>query len=139
MRRSAASTTTVAASAWKTPITSACFPVFFNAESRNSEPMEKAMNPSATWDNIPMDSTDSRLVNPSPSIFNAPRQYGPMSTPATKYAVTDGSRNGLNTLVIKSPARMATESDNNWYIFCFFCLEFLYYFFLNTVAVLDGR
>jgi hypothetical protein len=42
-----------------------------------------------------------------------PRQYGPISTPAIRYAVTDGSFNGLKSLVIISPAKRAIETDNN--------------------------
>ena len=44
----ARSTSAVAVSAWKTPMTAACLPVAFRSCRRNSLPMEKAMNPRAT-------------------------------------------------------------------------------------------
>jgi hypothetical protein len=50
---------------------------------------------------------------PNPPIPNAPIQYGPMRTPAIKYAVTDGNLKGLNNLVIRSPANKAIDTDNN--------------------------
>ena len=43
----------------------------------------------------------------------APRQYGPISTHAIKYAVTAGSLSFLKTLVIMRPASRAIEVDNN--------------------------
>ena len=57
--------------------------------------------------------TASCVENPRPSIPNAPRQYGPINTPAIKYAVTDGNFNGLNALVMSSPARSAIDTDNS--------------------------
>ena len=45
-------------------------------------------------------------------VASLPRQNGPISTPATRYAVTDGSPSGFASLVIKSPARMATDRES---------------------------
>ena len=102
----------VAASACSTPMTNACLPVCLSSDTRNSLPMENAMKPSATSEIRDRLSTASCVGKPSPSMPRRPRQYGPMSTPATRYAVTDGNFNGFATRVISRPARTATESDN---------------------------
>ena len=82
--------------------------------------MENAMNPSATSETRARLPTSSEVEKPSPSTCSAPRQYGPIKTPAMRYAVTDGSLNGLNTLVIRRPARSATDTVNNVFITCLF-------------------
>ena len=83
-RSRAKSTNRVAVSACTTPTTKACLPVCFRLSSRNSLPIAKAMKPSAISDTRDSDSTASMEVKPSPSMRRAPRQYGPISTPATR-------------------------------------------------------
>ena len=101
-------------------MTNACLPVCLSSDTRNSLPMENAMKPSATSEIRDRLSTASCVGKPSPSMPRRPRQYGPMSTPATRYAVTDGSFRGFATRVISRPARVATDRDNNVRIKCSF-------------------
>ena len=123
---SAISTRNVAASACKTPMTNACLPVCFSSDTRNSLPMENAMKPSATSEISDRLSTDSCVGKPRPSMPSRPRQYGPIRTPATRYAVTDGSFSGFATRVISRPARTATDNDNSVRISNSFISTFLH-------------
>ena len=95
------------------PTTVACLPVFFRLDILNSLPMAKAMKPSATWDTSFSASTACMLTKPRPAMPARPRQYGPISTPVTRYAVTDGSPSGLATRVIIRPTITAMATDNN--------------------------
>ena len=56
--------------------------------------------------------TASAEVKPTPLKPILPAKYGPTSTPAIRYAVTEGSLNGLKRRVIKSPAKSATETES---------------------------
>ena len=91
----------------------AAFPVFFKSSRRNSLPMENAIKPKATSEIRARFPTFSIEEKPNPSMFNAPRQYGPIKTPEIKYAVADGSFKGLKSQVISNPAKRATDPDNN--------------------------
>ena len=59
-------------------------------ESKNSLPMEKAMNPRAVLLITDRFSTSAADVKPTPSMPSRPRQWGPMIRPAIKNAVTSG-------------------------------------------------
>ena len=74
-------------------------------ESKNSLPMEKAMNPRAVFVITDRPSTSSGVVKPIPSTPSCPRQWGPTIRPAIKNAVTSGrcSFMSLNTRVISRP------------------------------------
>ena len=109
----AASTSSVAATACRMPMTSACLPVSRSWERRNSLPMEKAMKPKATLEISLSPSSSSKLPKPSPGMCSRPRQQGPISTPAIRYAVTSGRWKRLSGRVISSPANMATERDRS--------------------------
>ena len=85
----------------------------FLSSNLNSLPIEKAINPNATSATSPNASTACIEENPKPSTPKAPTQYGPIRTPAIKYAVTSGNLNGLKSLVIRSPAKRAIDTDNN--------------------------
>ena len=126
MATSAISTTNVAVSACSTPMTNACLPVCLSSDTRNSLPMENAMKPSATSEISDRLSTDSCVGKPRPSMPSRPRQYGPIRTPATRYAVTDGSFSGFATRVISRPARTATDNDNSVRISNSFISTFLH-------------
>ena len=131
----ATSTRNVAASACRTPITNACFPVCFSSDTRNSLPMENAIKPSATSEMRDRLSTSAWVGKPSPSIPSRPRQYGPIRTPATRYAVTDGSFSGFATRVISRPARIATDKDNRVRISYSFISSFLH----TSLYTLPGK
>ena len=97
----------------------ACLPISLRSDARNSLPMENAINPSATSDISDNVWTDSESTNPSPLMPNLPIKYGPIRTPAIRYAVTEGSLKGLKTLVIRSPTSSAIETDSNIFIMKF--------------------
>ena len=103
-----ASTTTVVKTAWNTPITVACFPIFFNCDKRNSLPIAKAIKPSARSEIIPKPSSCSAVI-PIPGICNAPRTNGPIKIPETRYAVTAGSCALLASLESNRPASKAMD------------------------------
>ena len=130
----AISTKKVAASACRTPTTNACLPVCLSSDTRNSLPIENAMKPSATSEIRERLSTSSCVGKPSPSIPSRPRQYGPIRTPATRYAVTDGSFRGFATRVIRRPARMAIDNDNSVRIF-----KFLHFYFFAHIIIRTSK
>ena len=112
---SATSTNIAAASACSTPTANACLPIVLSCETLNSLPIEKAINPSATFDIELSLSTDSDEEKPMPSMPSAPRQYGPIATPAMRKAVTSGrlSLRYLNTRVIIKPMRSAIPTESS--------------------------
>ena len=111
--RRTTSTKRAAERAWMMAMTVACLPVCFKADSRNSLPMEKAMKPRATSQMRPKLDTSSNEAKPIPGMPKSPRQLGPMSTPATKYAVTAGRCQRLISRLIIRPARRAKAIDKS--------------------------
>ena len=69
------------------------------------------MNPNATSAIIPNPASCS-LVIPKPLIPNAPKQNGPIKTPATKYAVTAGKLIFFANLDNNNPASNAVDKLN---------------------------
>ena len=76
----------------------------------NSLPIVMAMKPSATSEMMEKLFKFSAETKPIPSMPSAPRQYGPMRIPATRYAVTAGRLNIFVILERTSPASIAIES-----------------------------
>ena len=72
-------------------------------------PMENAIKPNATCEIKVRLLTSSPDINPRPLIPSAPMQYGPISTPAMRYAVTAGSFKTFASLERRSPASRAME------------------------------
>jgi len=50
-------------------------------------------------------------VKPSPGTFNAPRQYGPIKIPATRYAVTAGNCKSFAKRDKSKPESNAMDKD----------------------------
>ena len=78
--------------------------------------------------------TDSWLTNPSPGTPIAPRTYGPMRIPATRYAVTAGSFNSFATRESISPEKSAIDKLKST------CIEFPLkdLFLLNKKVIFIG-
>ena len=115
---SAPSTRRVATTACTMPMTVACLPIVFRSDNLNSLPIENAMKPSATSDMIDMDLISSNEVNPSPLTPACPRQKGPTSMPATRYAVTAGSFKTFARRDNKRPTISAMARLNKISILC---------------------